>query len=184
MTLLDGAKVLDMKGEEIKPAEKPAKAKREKPAAEENNLPVFDTQGEALKALTKATQAEESAKARRKKLTEQYADGVKQARDSFDVAVSEAEASSAKRLVLAAVRAEEAVKEMRGKAKEAREKADEACGADKGRIGKTFSALAEVKEERAEAKAKAAKSYRRAEEKRSLIVEGILALSKQLRLDL
>ena len=104
--------------------------------------------------------------------------------DLAEEVVSEAEASSAKRLVLAAVRAEEAVKEMRGKAKEAREKADEACGADKGRIGKTFSALAEVKEERAEAKAKAAKSYRRAEEKRSLIVEGILALSKQLRLDL
>ena len=164
------------------PAKEP-KRKAEK-TEEGTPLPVFDTPVEALTALTKATQAEESARDRRKQVGVRFADGVKQARTTFDLAVSEAPACEAKAAAVKAAKAEEYAKEVRAKAKALREEADDLCTKDKGRIGKSFAALSEVKDERAEKKSKAAKAYRRAEEKRGLIVEGIVALAKQLRLSL
>ena len=179
------AEVIDHPAVTAAKAEKAAKRvkKTEEEAKGENTLPVFDDVHEALSALVKATQAEEAKKGKRKKLADQYADQVKQAKDSFDLAVSEG-SGEAKDAVELAVRAEADAKAARATAKRLREEADTACNADKTRIGKTFSALSEVKEERSEKKSAAAKAYRKAEEKRSLIAEGIAAQAKQLLLSL
>lgn len=185
------AKVLGMDGEEIKPkaAEEP-KPKRgkandaEAKADEPSPLPVFDSEREAFRELVKATLAEETARDRRKQVGVRYADQMRQARDAFDLAVSESDAGPVKRACIAAANAEEAAKDARAKAKAAREKADEACQADRSKIGKRFSELSEVKDKRADAKTKASKAYSKAEEARSLVSQGIRAQAKQLHLEL
>lgn len=183
MALSSETKVEEVEGGKVvqfpKGAEKAKDEEEDKPKAVE-----FANLSDATRQLVRSLDAEDRARAKRKKVGDDFRDRIKQAEDKLTSAIDGARASALKDAGLEIGKTKERATKARVAGKEARAAFAALAADDDGDIGKAFKRLEKLKTERAEAKASAGEAIKRASGRAELLRYSIHEAAGQLRLDL